>query len=161
MKTKPYFAEYIPVKGKIKDEEMVMFKINGKWTQPCSFDSYLGPDIEDVAQGVLFICSRNVQINDEIYGTREGGWDTQHKGIAIEKDKGYFFIMEGKKKTRLYDCYKIVGSVSPNATWVKRGDRFEVDDLSAQGIGTNWCDENPDVGKFKFKIKCPTCNNFH
>jgi len=54
-------------------------------------------------------------------------------------------------------CYKIIGTVSPNATWVIHGMEFDKEDLLAQGVGVNWNSLNSNL---KFKIKGP-CGHFH
>jgi hypothetical protein len=51
-----FVTKYIPVPNRINEKGTnVMFLINGEWTEPCDFDSYLGPDIQAVAGGVLFL----------------------------------------------------------------------------------------------------------
>ena len=53
-----YITKYIPVSNRINEEGTnVMFLINGEWTKPSDFDSFLGPDIQSVAGGVLYLCS--------------------------------------------------------------------------------------------------------
>lgn len=53
-----YITKYIPFPNRINIEGTnVMFLINGEWTKPCSFDSYIGPDIQSAAGGVLCLCN--------------------------------------------------------------------------------------------------------
>lgn len=57
-----YKTEYLPIPDRINDEGTnVMFHINDEWTQPCDFDSLIGPDIKSIAGGVLFLCNKKTE----------------------------------------------------------------------------------------------------
>lgn len=57
-----YKTEYLPIPDRINDEGTnVMFYINNEWTQPCDFDSLIGPDIKSIAGGILFLCNKKTE----------------------------------------------------------------------------------------------------
>lgn len=144
---KPYFTKYFPTKGRInKEGTNVMFKIGGKWTEPCDFDSFIGPAIQEVAGGVLFLCSKDIKVGDivdELLNTGE-----------YEK-----FEIHTPNDVNLERQFKVIGEISPDAlSFVKEGDEFEHDELFANGVGLNW---SPIHTNYKFQVKCPTCGHFH
>ena len=68
------------------------------------------------------------------------------------------------------DVVKIVGKISPDATWVHDGDKIEVKLYAYDKLEENY---NPNlhplnsfpiqdrIGTIVCKIKCPTCNTYH
>jgi hypothetical protein len=56
------------------------------------------------------------------------------------------------------EAYKVIGQVSVGCPWVTEGMEFQKEDLLANGCASNW---NEDYGRYRFKIKCPTCKMFH
>lgn len=168
---KTYFAKYLPAEGKITDATKVMFKINDEWTEPCDFDSFIGPDIQKVAQGKLFICSRDMKIGGGIY-VPDSPLTDMHKGnigvvsdINVANQVVHYTIdclIGGVIHSGIFmkeNPFKIIGMVFSEDTWVKEGDEFDKEDLEANGCGPNWNDIPTDI--WKFKIKCPTCKLYH
>ncbi len=121
-----YFAKYLPVEGKITDGENVMFKIDGEWTEPCSFDSFIGAGIQAVMQGKLFLCTREIQLGDEVYYK-----GNKHIVIHKEENSDWLFIdpdpgpsIDPKELT------KVIGEISPDSLGdVREGDEFDLEDL--------------------------------
>lgn len=155
---KKYFAKYLPVEGKITDPEMVMFKIDGKWTEPCEFESFVGNEIEEVKQGKLFLCSRDIQVGDMCYK----GNDYSLAASIIPKHK------EALEYLMKEDYHKVIGQISPNAQWVKEGDEFDEEELCCYlraGFNSGSQDhELPfterDPSRLYYGIKGP-CGHFH
>lgn len=62
-----YFVKWLPNREiKITDPHKVMFKIEDKWTEPGESDSYLGNQIEEVAQGELSLCTHEISPGDTV-----------------------------------------------------------------------------------------------
>lgn len=119
---KPYFAKYIPQKGEIKDSTKVMFKINNQWTEPCDFDSFLGPQIQEVAQGILCLCSEDIQVGDKVMEDgeyKELEW-TVMMDSCLHSDK----------------VFKVLAPISEGAlSYVKAGNRFTRNDILVKEWG--------------------------
>lgn len=119
----------------------------------------------------LFVCTNEgLEIGDEIYGTREGGWVTVHKGefIRKHKEKNYFFIQENGTEFMCYNCFKVVGQISGGAIWIQEGDQLEQSDIRLVGIPKQVVEEEDgsttlygDSNNIGVVIKCPTCKTFH
>ena len=128
---KKYFAKYQPIHDRINEEGTnVMFKIDGEWTEPCNFDSFLGLEIEKIAGGVLIICSRDIQVGDKVihnnpinkvlYNTELTVSEILPSGSYRMKEGGIFFNSE---------LIKVVGEISEDASWVKEGDEFDQEEI--------------------------------
>lgn len=123
-----YFAKYLPVEEEGGIEDLYIFKVDGRWGEPCYFDDLLGGGIQEVKLVKLFLCNRDIQVGDTI----QFSVDTKPT-IAVEnenqapKNEGFvmldFAIQEG--------AFKVVGEISHEATWIKEGDEFEEEDVEA------------------------------
>lgn len=65
----------------------------------------------------LFLCSRDIQVGDEI--TNSNYYNTSLKVDELPLRKAY------------KNWYKIIGEISSDATWVKEGDEFTEDQIKA------------------------------
>lgn len=141
-----YFAKYLPVEGG--------FKRVVKNDQGIPIDYH-----QEVK---LFLCSRDIQVGDKI-------WDKIGE-IYIE--------VNNKKALELYYKYnngnwiKVIGPISPQALWVKEGDKFDENQLA-------YSSKEIECGPFELSqftrqecsfleteeleilVKCPTCKTFH
>jgi len=164
---KPYFAKYLPIEGEIKEGDIVLIK--------GILQFYFVDRVKETPSEKykLFLCGRDIQIGDYIHGLREGGWDTEHQGIALEQDRGYFFIEGiiegGLRKFRLRQCFKVIGEISPEAK-VQEGDEFdygevlisyccEKGDECDKHFGEQLCSAPHEILNL-IKIKCPW-GHFH
>lgn len=99
-----YLAKYLPVKEEIKKGDSYYFK-----DEPDNILVRTGDRTVSSMQKVkLFLCSRDIQVGDTFQsfsGMCELQWD-------------------GKFQLHPED-YKIIGEISPAATWVKEGDEFD------------------------------------
>lgn len=180
-----YFTKYLPIDEEITDGTKVMFLINRKWTEPCDFDSFIGPQIEKVAQGKLFLCSTDIRVGDKfIHNTN--ATNTEQTCLTIDKENN---IIQDEEHNffMLHFCFKIIGVITKEAVWVTEGMTFDENEV---GVLYNFVgedsddelytlDEWPIVVKKRYKIKirlkyvqdminnphisikCPTCKTFH
>jgi hypothetical protein len=95
----------------------------------------------------LFLCSKDIQVGDKVM---------DEKGQIYHADEGNIHFIGDT-----IQGYKVIGEISPDATWVKEGDEFTEEELSYKYDGaylhlTHWM---PDVLKI-IGIKGP-CGHFH
>lgn len=125
--------------------------------------------------GKLFLCSRDVQEGDEVY--KNGINNPLGKALKVAHDGIYgmmaIYELEDGRETSDYckDLFKVVGSISPKATWIKEGDEFIAEGKDCQIFPLHnhkettgeiyYVDEHGDkVDTPIYIIKCPTCGNF-
>lgn len=123
---KKYFAKWLPVEGEIKEGDKV--RHNGKivtalkkegegdtWKTD-GFPTY-GSNLQKVK---LFLCSRDIQVGDTYFweGNKYICDSTIHLGalMAIEN-------------VHPLDRYKVIGEISPEATWVTEGMEFDENEV--------------------------------
>jgi hypothetical protein len=170
-----YFAKYLPVEGEIKD--MMIHPKNH--LEPMSVKGLPAPPIAYSKNGwipvKLFLCSRDIQVDDKL--TNIDGVSTET--VMTEGDK--YLLFDGNN-------FKVIGEISPDATWVKEGDEFDKSELGMKIfyiygkcgsgshlgwldnpqslIGTNIFVNNPSDGEITkiehiiISIKGP-CGHFH
>lgn len=159
---KTYFTKYLPVEGEIKEGSKVKHNGNivtalkkegeGDTWKTNGFPIY-GSNLGLVK---LFLCSRDIQIGDkvEISDSLSKYWDLESENdVRIAKDKGF---------------YKVIGEVSPEATWITEGMEFDRNDF--QMIWSNG--KQRKLSRYDLRdveiepiliaeFKCPTCKQFH
>jgi hypothetical protein len=160
---KKYFVEIIPVEGEIKDGVDVIFNIgsdvvhrNIKVDSTSVYDSNgkLLFDKECTIRVKLVLCSRDIKKGDEIYSD----FDKSPLGKSGVDAQGFNF--------------KIIGEISPEATWVKKGMEFDRNEIQPHYLfgGSTWrqwpddTDESywlEDNRPCMVKIKCTNCKTFH
>lgn len=146
---KLHFAKYLPVEGEIKEGDK--FLLNNKHPagelRTCYWieDDRLYIDKkEDRGWGFayrneakltkLFLCSRDIQVGDK---TNNGIIKevTKNEGTNPDEIKllkyGVFFwyVFEQGGLGTNKNTFKIIGEISPDATWVKEGDEFDEDEI--------------------------------
>lgn len=167
---KTYFAKYLPVEGEINIGDKYFTKqgkLHSLGIKPNS--EMLNPE-ESLAKAKLFLCSRDIQIGDKVklqLIPNKTKW-LDGKVIEIPTDtvliklKNDFIIITNPDSW----CFKVIGEISPEATWVKEGDEF--DESVVQIMGENQFGELHDLGLYKKSdnvnivclIKGP-CGHFH
>jgi len=141
---KKYFAKYLPVEGEIKDDDMSQYNnitgIHSGWAEHC----------KGLARRVkLFLCSRDIEPGDKVYSDFDNGY----LGIAKKKSEGFNF--------------KMIGEISPEATWVKEGDEFDEEDVKEiwwhpKGNCETFPPRNPNqTHKIKRFLILGPCKCFH
>jgi len=122
----------------------------------------------------LHVCSRNIRVGDIVQTPRGEGncvrrlpsprWKT-HDIVTIKfKECTYDIDGEDCDCTEAYalnefEAYKIIGIIPTPEQWITEYMELDKDDLLANGVGVNWDDIPTDI--WKFKVKCPTCKNYH
>lgn len=175
-----YFAKLLPYVGEILPGSQVIFKIGGEWSEPCDPDSLLGAPIEEVLPVKLFLCSRDIQVGDKKCILPDSIYQFECTRIR----DGYVSFTRhtfGEYNMMVAECFKVIGEVSPDATWVKEGDEFEEEQVAHKYSIENNEDEfillkeweDFVIKELKYKqvpsylkslevaFKCPTCKHFH
>lgn len=141
---KKYFAKYLPVEGEIKEGDWV---INPN--KPLQ-RAYIQSDpiyLKEYRKAKLFLCSRDIQVGDLVFALNE-----EEAGNVVDlKDLCYW---QSKKS------YKIIGEISPEATWVKEGDEFEGEGIDFVSTISDKEYRNKTANNIYFKILGP-CGHFH
>ncbi len=157
---KKYFAKYLPVEGNINGGEYYKSKkyphleakvVTANWSKQIL-------DFYDVQKVKLFLCSKDIQIGDKVVQDKEKSFNPNSLAI-IDK--------EHLEMHKMYGHFKVIGEISPEATWVKEGDKFGI--LEVKIVGENSWGERHSIGLYKKRdnpkvyceIKCPTCKHFH
>ena len=146
-KMKKYFAKYLPVEGEIKEGDMYITYPDFKIVRQCEDASYSFTKCKKVK---LFLCDKDIQVGDKIRL-----FSNLNEEIIVPKS---FMLRE--KGERVIDArissFKVIGEVSPKATWVKEGDKFKYPIECTLPM-------MKDAGAHKayYYIKCPTCGYFH
>ena len=134
MENKKYFAKLLPVEGEIKKGDKYITECGNIYTSDTSdhsdiikatskkqFDKYF-------KKVKLFLCSRDIQKGDQIYLTKEKEY---HKFQYETKDRITCQTLNGihDEDFDIQDRFKVIGEISPDATWVKEGDEFDEEDI--------------------------------
>lgn len=118
-----YFAKYIPVEGEIKEGDY--------WQSPSGqIHHHTLPFAitSDVPKKVkLFLCSRDIQVGDKFrYGGQEGDLSREYLCVSDEENADEYRI----NISIVGRCdFKVIGEISPEATWIKEGDEFDDDEF--------------------------------
>lgn len=145
---KPYFTKYIPVEEEIEDDNFFLTP-DGRISQckqvlesmPATIMNYNGETWkEDELKKVkLFLCSRDMQVGDRLTDTY-GKNEYIYEGFD---EKGNYFVTNTTfpygncSKQYFDDCFlKLIGEISPEATWVKEGDEFDDSQIAYWYSGT-------------------------
>jgi hypothetical protein len=184
---KPYFTKYLKsdkeLSWYLQDGEM----IEREWYGPTGgFNREIVPyktGMQSLSEKrvKLFLCSRDIQVGDEVrYVDNEFGDKYNHLYVSGVDDK--FVIIKGSKENlcsiqlKKHEVFKVIGEVSPNAIWVKEGMEFDNNDIEwKKGFVAfyNEHGESTTLAPFEqqgawskitypyIKFKCSNCNTFH
>lgn len=153
-----YFTKYIPVEGMPQRGDTVKHIVNGA-ISICEHDFCAGIKLK------LFLCSRDIKIDDRYY--LEDG-DGVVGSMILDKK-----LSEIIRK----NAYRIIGELSHDALkYVKEGMEYEEKDVHFQGyhehillvevdtieeyLTHGYIEAHPET-IIKCTIKCPTCKHFH
>ena len=152
-----YFAKYIPDKN---GNFILIKRAIGSGIFPIKRDKiivipneleYLLKDFETSERFKLCLCSKDIRVGDKVR------METGEELITYYKEGcGDTLYTKGKYELEVFidRDFKVIGEISPGATWVKEGMEFSEDDI--QHVFLHGLD---DIGIFE--IKCPTCKTFH
>lgn len=126
---KKYFAKYLPVEGERNIGDTVIHPGNPPVEVTESNRELL---CEDCKRVKLFLCSRDMKPDDEVINI--GGYASlNHKGIYVsDSDLGdtcYIRTSLGAEQCIKSHWVKVIGEISPEATWVKEGDEFDEEEV--------------------------------
>jgi|SRR6187551_629932 len=151
-----YFAKYLPVEGGYEDGDLVIDLYHPEPSIHEAESSCKQNEGELCTKVKLFLCSRDVQFNDNAYSPRNG-----------------FYKFGYHENSYRNESIKIIGPISLTAIWVKEGAEFEEEDwcvlmtTASKKIGVIQVEKH-NIDRFKnlavktfIGIKCPTCNTFH
>lgn len=125
-----YFAKYLPVGGEIKEGDKYLWL--GELYEASSLSIKSGQAKNPIK---LFLCSRDIQVGDTIRAKDNSGemLITKETRVGV---RGELTILTGEKSegditwAQLEsDWYKILGKISPEATWVKEYDEFTENEI--------------------------------
>lgn len=170
-----YFTKYIPVEGEIKEgyvlydnnihhtgrtsitpDTTIWLRRNTSLESDAIFDRNSEIEVykSDCKKVKLMLCSRDIQVGDEIFVDVNGG--EYHRVIDIVEDSIDCESFNGisNETFKREQCCKVIGEISSEAlSYVKEGQEFEF--LKECYIS------NSEIGQLKtFKIKGP-CGHFH
>jgi len=129
-----YFAKYLPVEGEI---DCWCHKIDAPDRHSCAYYNYENNCTKKKLK--LFLCSRDIQVGDKYFNTTVNEWDICDSETRLEQIREY---EERNGKVRI----KVIGEISPEATFVKDGDQFKEDEFyisspDVPGFDTSNCGE--------------------
>lgn len=163
-----YFAKYLPVEGEIREGDTTL--LYGEFqTFACDFRATVPlEDLKSLRKYKLFLCSRDIQVGDEIFSPMGNAPHKKWKVI----DSVLNMNTTGQIAVDLLtdDMYKVIGEISPDATFVKEGDEFDGTQLGFLMDGfiqKPWSELNTAAGfkmcqkgTWKIAVKGP-CGHFH
>jgi len=119
-----------------------------------------------------YVCSRDIQVGDTF-------WANESFRKCSDKKEGDYPYKDETDQWHSKHWFRVVGEISPAATWVKEGNEFDSSQIEMGGgyiifydvTGRMWTKITPDeqeVSKAEWpkdcnyiKFKCPTCGTFH
>jgi hypothetical protein len=142
MKPKTFFTRYFPVPGEkigygekyfnkvfFENQERKRHAIHIRTRDKTNDDVFKGND-QYYVKAKLFLCSRDIQVGDKIQCI---GWRPYDCEFVKEFPNGNIQIKlpDGQLHTTDYkEVYKVIGEISPDATWVKEGAEFDEKQLA-------------------------------
>jgi hypothetical protein len=155
---KPYFAEYIPVKGEIKEGDTFWNPSTSEYLFASKeMLSWNYPTPNTWKKVKLFLCSRDIQVGDKVFGTILTGDNVyvsnEQQGYSLHEDIHRISLEEAE----MMDAYKVIGEISSDAlSFVKKGMEFDEDQLKLTVCSRGFTSPVYPV----FQVKCPCCDTF-
>jgi hypothetical protein len=159
---KLYFAKYLPVEGEIKEGDLYLADGNlvCKAKIPKKYNNPHVPYFDSYKKVKLFLCSRDIQVGDKFFHN-----DFPNKEFEVESSLHF------TKLIKTSGSYKVIGEISPEATWVVEGDEFDEEHIKRNHIcydtwgNTGYCfhcqrSKGCDSEDYNYLIKGP-CGHFH
>lgn len=109
----------------------------------------------------LFLCSNDIQVGDKFRLISNQSKEFEASKVEIGSGESYFpkeMLIYHKEDQVQYwfhlnACFKVIGEISPEAIWVKEGDKFDSSEISFM-----W--DTGENSQGWFRIKGP-CGHFH
>lgn len=125
---KAYFAKWLPVEGEIKGAMCLAAdtKLTFLMTETDYVAATLANSLHLYKKIELFLCSRDIKVGDDFQDV----FGKKFKCTEIYEDttmdnKPITMIGGDTEATDSANVLKIIGRISPEATWVKEGDEFD------------------------------------
>lgn len=118
-----FFTKYLPVEGELRIGQHYFDKESNIHLFQDSLPAYHYYNAK-VAQ--LFLCSRDIQVGDTVH--YDGGlvhYDSDDDLTWLVEKVFERSVRSGCSEIDKRTVYKIIGSISPKADWVKEGDEIE------------------------------------
>lgn len=178
---KKYFAKYLPVPGEIGSGDM--FQFPGMSIKECLgtddglvwYESAY-PDVSESASCDPGDCQRMVMHLMGAVGIQAGDKVLDRYGYPDKrspKEEKWWTVgvMDIGNPCNLKECYKVIGLISPEATWVKEGDEFEEEETVFYLLSTDLKEQEMSYKQIQafvgrshknvgIKLKGP-CGHFH
>lgn len=140
-----FFAKYLPVEGEIKKGDYYIDNSLGKNTihlcRSTPSEDLNSTDL--ICKKVkLFLCSRDIKAGDKVIYNNKEYEVTSDSLITVKNNK---------------NTYKVIGEISPEATWVKEDDEFDKGEIKVEP--EIYLNEKLVKNKW-VRIKGP-CGHFH
>lgn len=172
-----YFAKYLPVEGEIKgwcrykptgNIFYQQFGNNAMYDKPNGKLQYTTSDTIAYEKIQLFLCSRDIQVGNNIKGGKGMNMDLY---VNLVNGKMTYHVIEQQGPSKGHyspiayspesfpEALKVIGPISPEATWVTEGMEFDKSDVKGYPKGTELSgitDSSPNT----YRIKGP-CGHFH
>jgi len=137
---KKYFTKYLPVEGEIKEGDYWKHPKAPNTIFPWTKAYARGPISTGLMQKVkLFLCSRDIQVGDKM---------TRLDGSKFKADKA----PDGSAHWNGH-AYKVIGEVSPDATWVKEGMEFDEEEIYRSYTERDYDPEAEEADYYTYKLK--------
>lgn len=140
---KPYFTKYLPVQGEIREGDIALYEAFGfgavdfrhgslhytSFPKPGTVTMPVG-SLDDKRPYKLFLCSRDIQVGDKVYGREEKVIDA---GLCLALDCPDVY------EAITSDHFKVIGEISPDAlSYVKEGDEFDEEQVELWIKAEQW-----------------------
>lgn len=190
---KPYFAKLLPVLGPVKSGDLFthaskIYECIGTddgrvWANlgESAADTQLAADPGDCQKVAIYLCSWDVKVGDKFtqIGIDARYPDARFTCVGHSKD-GDLIDNEGRKFAPA-TVYKIIGLISPEATWVEKGMKFDEQQIRVMAVVqrkdglsihpdkfrtpmSGWLKSSFNTGEHEVttevEIKCPCCSRF-
>lgn len=159
---KKYFVKYLPVEGEIKEEDWCKDPKAGDIFQARKWEKHASENYQKVK---LFLCSRDIQVGDEIYFPKLNEY---HKFLRTGNKQIYCQTLNGQhdEEFPIQDYFKVIGEISASADWVKEETEFEKEELAIKWDRgfvplDHWFPEAIRKKGFIIAIRCSQCKHFH
>lgn len=153
-----YFAKYLPVEGEIKEGDFCSLKEMEGWTKILPFEKTIGKTYIEIKKYKLFLCSRDIQVGDRVYNI------VSHTTFVVEKiddSTGEVYYLAHEVLSPARNTIKVLGEISPEATWVKEGDEFEESEVKPSYAYKGRTENNLLVKEVIFYRILGPCDHFH
>ncbi len=173
-----YFSKYLPVEGEINEGDKFLDHTDNLIKDAHIPEFYNNPHVpyfDGYKKVKLFLCSRDIQKTDkEIYVHKpDGSESTKVELIDIISDKENTAVMfkwgEQTPGTLIQNTFKVIGEISPEATWAKEGNEFNECEIKKIALinqynlldNPDWIDGRHEQGYKMLILLKGSCGHFH